>query len=256
MIRDEFEIEVCANSFQSAIAAEQGGANRIELSDNIRDGGTTPSTGLLSLLKEKIQIDIFPIIRPRSGDFLYNKDEFELMRRDIEILHNYGADGFVIGCLALNGGIDYDKCAALIEASRGLPITFHRAFDMGDDPFRNIEILKRLGVKRLLTSGQKPKAVEGIELLKELVQQAGDHLLIMPGGGVDEANIIRIAMESGARQFHISLREPKQSPMIFRREEIKMGDALSEEYSIRISSAERIKKCIQLLLGTEIHSSL
>jgi len=248
MKRKDFEIEVCANSLLSAIAAEKGGADRVELCDNLYEGGTTPSAGMIYQAKQQISIDVFPIIRPRGGDFLYSEIEMQIMLKDIEVARQMGADGFVIGCLTAEGKVDNKNCARLIEAAKGLPITFHRAFDMCENAFKALDMIKKLGVQRILTSGQKNKAIDGVPLIAELVKAAGDKLLIMAGSGIDESNIQEIAHQSKAKAFHVSLRESYESEMIFRREHIFMG-GLKEipEYANKHTRADRLKRLIKII---------
>ncbi len=248
MNREEFEIEVCANSVLSAIAAEKGGADRVELCDNLYEGGTTPSAGMIFQTKLQTSIPVFPIIRPRGGDFLYTKEEFDVMIKDVEIAQSMGADGFVIGCLNPNGSIDYEKCSRLVEAAKGLPITFHRAFDMTADPLKALDICKKLGVKRILTSGQKNKAVDGVKLISKLVQLAGNDVVIMAGSGITETNIGKIAISTKVKSFHVSLRENYHSKMEFRRNDIYMGGTKEiPEYINKYTNAEKVQQLIKYL---------
>jgi len=205
--RKSFEIEICAGNIESVLAADIGGADRVELCENLSEGGTTPSYGSIVLSKEKCGLDVFVIIRPRGGDFVYSEIEFEVMLQDVQTAVEIGADGIVIGCLKPDGTIDIEKCARLMEVAKGLPVTFHRAFDVTQDPFESLETIKSLGVNRILTSGQKNKAEEGVELIKKLQENAGTKLRIMPGSGINESNIQRIAISTGVNSFHASLRE-------------------------------------------------
>lgn len=207
MNRKGFEIEICAGNIESVLAADIGGADRVELCENLSEGGTTPSNGSIVLSKEKCSLDVFVIIRPRGGDFVYSEIEFEVMLKDVQTTVEIGADGIVIGCLKPDGTIDIEKCSRLMEVAKGLPVTFHRAFDVTTDPFEALETIKSLGVNRILTSGQKNKAEEGVKLIKELQENAGTKLRIMPGSGINESNIQRIAISTGVNSFHASLRE-------------------------------------------------
>jgi copper homeostasis protein len=225
--RKGFEIEICAGNIESVLAADIGGADRVELCENLSEGGTTPSYGSMVLSKEKCSLDVFVIIRPRGGDFVYSEIEFEVMQKDIQSAVEIGADGIVIGCLKPNGTVDLEMCSRLIEAASGLPVTFHRAFDVTPEPFEALETIKSLGVKRILTSGQKNLAEEGLELIRNLQEMAGTKLRIMAGSGVDESNIQKIAIRSGINTFHASLRENV---------EIK---------NFKISSAQRVKALIK-----------
>ncbi len=248
MKRQSFEIEVCANSVISAIAAEKGGADRVELCDNLYEGGSTPSAGMIYQVKQQCSIAIFPIIRPRGGDFLYSDTEMQVMLKDIDVARQMGADGFVIGCLTAKGKVDYEKCSKLIESAKGLPITFHRAFDMCDDAFEALETIKKLDIQRILTSGQKNKAIDGTSLIAELVNVSGSDLKIMVGSGVDENNIQEIASLTNAKSFHVSLRESYESEMLFRRENLFMG-GLKEipEYAHKYTCVERLRTLNKVL---------
>ncbi len=249
MERKDFEIEVCSNSVLSSIEAEKGGANRVELCDNLYEGGTTPSIGTILQTKEQINIDVFPIIRPRGGDFCYSENEIYSMIKDIEISRGYGADGFAIGCLTVDGSIDYENMARLIEAGKGLPFTFHRAFDLCKNPLEAMDVLEKLGIKRILSSGQHNKAIDGKELLAEM-QNYSKNIKIMIGSGVDENNITEIATTTKAKAFHISLRTWQESPMIFRREGIFMGGLKDiPEYANAYSNNARIKQLIDNLIN-------
>ena len=248
MKRKDFEIEVCANSITSAIAANKGGGNRVELCDNLYEGGTTPSAGMIYQVKNSTSLQVFPMIRPRGGDFFYSKEEINVMIKDIKIAISMGADGFVMGCLNTDGSIDYENCSRLIEVANGFPITFHRAFDMTADPYQALSICNKLGVKRILTSGQKNKAIDGVSLISDLVQLAGDKVIIMVGSGVTEYNITNIANITKAKSFHVSLRKSYNSKMEFRRNDIFMG-GLSEipEFENKFTSAKKLQRLINNL---------
>ena len=206
-------IEVCAGSVESAIAAEKGGAKRVELCENLWEGGTTPSMGSIELARERIEIGLNVLIRPRGGDFCYSDLEFEIICRDILRCKEAGADGVVVGHLLPNGDIDLEKLKKSIELARPMSVTFHRAFDVVKDPEKSLEELIELGVDRVLTSGQKNSAYEGRDLLAKLVQQAGDRIIILPGSGINKDNIGALVSETGAFEFHSSCRSLKKSPM-------------------------------------------
>lgn len=247
MNRNDFEVEICANSFDSVIEAEKGGANRVELCDNLCEGGTTPSIGLIELIKGKTSIDTFILIRPRGGDFVYNDNETAIMIKDILASVKCGADGIVIGCLTRKQEIDYETCSRLIEAAKGLPVTFHRAFDVCRNPVDSLELLQKLGVSRILTSGQQNKATEGMELLKKLNDLAlNKNIKIMAGSGIDENNITRIAMETNIRAFHASLGSMVQFPSIDTPVKFNCNPQLPE-YNRKISDSTRIITLINKL---------
>jgi len=238
----QYSLEVCVANFQSAIEAQRGGADRVELCENIIEGGTTPSAGMIRLVRERLEIGLHVMIRPRGGDFLYSDDEFEIMKADIDTAKKLKADGVVFGMLLPDGRIDLERSIALAELARPLTVTFHRAFDMTRDAFEALNDVKQIGADYLLTSGLQNKAHEGGGLIAQLVQDAGDDLKIMAGSGVNEETIEPLIKQTGARHFHVSCRGRYDSKMVFRNEEIKMGgvDSLSE-YGLDITDAERIK---------------
>jgi copper homeostasis protein len=247
----EFQLEICVDSLESAVNAQAGGATRIELCDNLREGGTTPSLGLITATRENLTIGLHVIIRPRGGDFLYSDPEYDIMRRDIEICGENGVDGIVLGILRSDGSIDTDRTAKLVEFSYPMPVTFHRAFDMCYDPVEALEDVISTGAARLLTSGQKDKALAGAGLINKLIQQAEKRISIMPGGGLDESNIIEIARITGAREFHLTARTLADSEMSFRRNEINLGGYPGMgEYSRKIADINRIQNIISLLKNT------
>jgi copper homeostasis protein len=225
-------IEICANSVQSCIEAEAGGAKRVELCAAIPEGGTTPSYGTIEMARELTsKIDINVIIRPRGGDFLYTDTEIRTMLSDIETVKQLNVHGVVFGCLTKDGDMDVPLMKRLIEAAKPLSVTCHRAFDVCRDPFAAMEQLTDLGVDRILTSGQQPDAVRGIPLIRELVRRAAGRIIIMPGCGVRENNIAQIEAETGAGEFHTSARSVILSQMIFRNENVPMGsDAITSEF--------------------------
>ena len=180
----KFELEVIAFDILSCQIAADNGADRIELCANPHEGGTTPSFGMMKAARKVSGIQVFPIIRPRGGDFLYSDEEFEAMKDDIKAAQDIGCEGIVIGILNKDGGIDIEKCQELVELSKGLDVTFHRAFDRIKDPCSSLEQIIAIGCKRILTSGLMPTAQEGAALLKSLVEQADNRILIMPGSGV------------------------------------------------------------------------
>ena len=241
-----YKFEICANSVASCIAAQEGGADRVELCSGIPEGGTTPSFGMIRKARASIDIALNVIIRPRGGDFLYSEDELEEMIHDIRIAEELGADGLVFGCLTKEGNIDKRAMSILMEAAGSLPVTFHRAFDHSADPLKALEDIIELGCARILTSGCRPTALEGADLLAQLVEKAGDRIIIMPGCGVKESNIAEIARLSGAREFHFSAREPVESGMIFRNPEVAMGSE-DDPYGTVQTTARRVAATIEPL---------
>ena len=239
-------IEICANSAQSCVEAEMGGASRVELCAGIPEGGTTPSYGEIKTAQALTStIDINVIIRPRGGDFLYTEAEVEAMLLDIELCNQLGVHGVVFGCLTSEGDIDVPLMRRLIEAAKPLSVTCHRAFDVCRDPFAALEQLIELGCDRILTSGQQSTAEKGIPLLKQLVERAGQRIIIMPGCGVREGNIARIEAETGAREFHTSARSVVHSQMRYRKEEVPMGSsAVTSEFETVQTDREKVKQFV------------
>ena len=241
-----FRFEICANSVASCLAAQEGGAHRVELCAGIPEGGTTPSYGMIRSARESISIGLNVIIRPRGGDFLYSKEEIREMIYDIRTARELGADGLVFGCLTPKGAVDMETMKTLMDAAGDTPVTFHRAFDHTNDPFKALEDIISLGCTRILTSGCRPTALEGAELLAGLVEKAGDRIIIMPGCGVREGNIAEIARLSGAREFHFSARESVESGMFFRNPDVAMGSE-DDPYGYDVTTARRVAATIEPL---------
>ena len=307
-----YKFEICANSVESCVEAQRGGADRVELCAGIPEGGTTPSYGdivmakrvlngvdplglrplplrqgenigqpqfvsrplrqgenigqpqfVSSSLRQGENIGLFQfdgtsmrdgenkrtklhvIIRPRGGDFLYSDLERQIMLEDVRMARQLGVDGVVFGALLPNGDIDMDFMQQLMAESEGMSVTFHRAFDVCRDPFEALEQIIELGCDRILTSGQMPKAEEGVDLLKQLVDKAGDRIIIMPGCGVNVSNIARIAEETGAKEFHFSARSKRDSGMQFRRSRVSMGGTVTiDEYSRDVTDAVKVAETI------------
>ena len=244
----DYLIDACVNSVESAVEAQKGGALRVELCDNLMEGGTTPSAGSMRLAREKLEIGLNVIIRPRGGDFCYSDLEYDIMVQDIKAAKEAGADGVVIGILAIDGTVDLERSDYLIQLARPMSVTFHRAFDMTADPFMALADLKRLGVNRILTSGQRPSAMEGRELLKELVQAAGSDIIIMPGVDIDASNIRQLARHTGAREFHVLAERTVQSPMQYKNPHVFMGsDPDLPEYSRPVTDWQQMAAICEAL---------
>ena len=201
-----FKLEVIGFTIEGCTIAQQAGAHRIELCDNPADGGTTPSYGFIKAAREKLQVELFPIIRPRGGIFLYTDDEFEIIKTDVKLCKELGCDGVVIGMLTKDARVDKKRCGELISLAYPLGLTFHRAFDRTVNAFEALEDIIEIGCERILTSGQKSHALEGAGLIKQVIEKAGDRIIIMPGSGVRSDNIIAIAETTGATEFHSSAR--------------------------------------------------
>uniref|UniRef100_A0A8C6KS81 Copper homeostasis protein cutC homolog n=5 Tax=Nothobranchius TaxID=28779 RepID=A0A8C6KS81_NOTFU len=241
-ITSSFLMEVCVDSVESAVSAERGGASRLELCSSLLEGGLTPSLGLLQIVKQYIKIPVYVMIRPRGGDFLYSDQEVEVMKKDIELIKNQGADGVVLGALTEDGRVDAELCMELLAAARPLPVTFHRAFDMVHDPAVALEALITLGFERVLTSGCDCSALEGLPVIKRLIDQAKDRITVMPGGGITERNLQRILEGSGAQEFHCSASSSRDSEMKFRNPCVRMGATLSApEYGLKVADVSKVR---------------
>lgn len=240
-INNKFALEICVDSIQSAIAAEEGGAQRIELCSSLSEGGITPSAGMIEAARKSISIGLHILIRPRRGDFLYSPLEFEIIKKDIEVAKKLGADGIVVGALKADGRIDSKRMKGLIELTHPLSITFHRAFDLTPDPFEALDNLLDLKVHRLLTSGQQETAYKGMELIAHLVKKAGSQLSVMPGGGINPQNIRELIEKTAATEFHASARKKIGSQMLFSRDQLPMaGNQLLSEYENLVADPEQI----------------
>ena len=239
---EQYQFEVCANSVESCLAAQAGGANRVELCAGIPEGGTTPSYGDIVIAREALTKTLLHvIIRPRGGDFLYSPIEQRIMLKDIDNARRLGADGVVFGCLTAKGDVDLSLMRQLIEVSQGISVTFHRAFDVCRNPQEALEQIIELGCNRILTSGAQATAEQ---------QQADGRIILLAGCGVNENNIAHIAMETGIREFHFSARETIESKMLHRNGTVSMGGTVNiEEYRRPITTAERVKKTIKALIG-------
>ncbi len=231
-------IEIATSDFLTTKSAVEGGADRIELCANLAEGGTTPSYAHIKKCKEAFSVPLFPIIRPRGGDFLYTKDEFEIMKNDIKLCKELGCEGIVIGLLNMDGTIDMTRTSELIDLAYPLEVTFHRAFDRCKDPFVALEELIEIGCQRILTSGQKPTVSDGVDLIAELNEKAEDRIIILPGSGVRKDNIRMLAERTGCIEFHSSLRGKVKSSMQF----IHPAFANSEEsYSNNAISPDEVR---------------
>ncbi len=248
MNRTDFEIEICAGNLLSVIEAAKGGADRVELCENLHEGGTTPSIGTIKVSKEISNIDVFTMIRPRGGNFVYNQTEFDVMLHDVKSAVEVGVDGIVIGCLKEDGSVDTEQCKRLIDAAKGLPVTFHRAFDVTADPFGAIDELKKLGVQRILTAGQTNEVVDGLDMIKKLHEYAGDDIRIMAGSGIRENNIQQIATASGIKSFHASMRSAISISSAYSYSAVRFNSGINmPENSMQVSSSTRIKTLITML---------
>ena len=240
-------LEACVNSAVSAINAQAGGAQRVELCENMMEGGCTPSAGAIQFARQKLHIPIMVMIRPRGADFLYSDDEFEIMKHDIVMAKDLGADGVVFGILTPDGSIDVPRVRQLLELSRPMQVTCHRAFDMSADPYKALDDLISLGIDRVLTSGQSDCALTGAPLIRKLIAQAAGRIIIMPGHGIKEHNLEEAIRLTGASEFHMYLTKQVPGTMKFMREDVKMGKPDLSEYGHEAVDVKRIKQAREIM---------
>ncbi|POY39000.1 copper homeostasis protein CutC [Solitalea longa] len=234
-------LEICCYSAESVAEAAKGGAHRVELCDSMQDGGTTPSMGTIAMARKVKDIKLYVIIRPRGGDFCYNPTEFEVMKYDITEAKRLGADGVVIGILNADGSIDVDRTKQLVDLAQPLDVTFHRAFDMSNNPVESLEAIYSCGIKRILTSGAYNTAPEGVSVLQSLSEQAGNRIAIMAGSGVNAGNMEQL-FKAGIRHFHSSATKFVNTEMQYRNPNIKMGkEGQLSEFEKPIVDVEKVK---------------
>lgn len=242
-----YTLECCVDSVESAIAAKKGGADRIELCSALVIGGLSPSQALYRKIREEVDIQIRVLLRPRFGDFCYTDFEHEILKEEIRSFRKLGADGIVIGTMKPDGTWNLERMKELMEEAQGMPVTLHRAFDMCKDPFATLEEAKRLGIRTILTSGQKNTCVDGVELLKELVEKAQGETEILVGGGVDASVIPMLAEKTKAKAYHMSGKISVESEMRYRKQDVSMGVASVSEYEIWRTSEKRVREARKVL---------
>jgi len=243
-------LEVCANSAISAVAAQMGGAIRVELCNNLHQGGTTPSHGHIALARKQLHIKLYVLIRPRSGDFLYTNDEYQLMLTDMRHSIEMGCDGIVCGILKKDGTIDMERNALIVDMARkhGVGITFHRAFDVCLDQDQALEDIIELGFERILTSGGKSSAMEGASHIKHLIDKSNGRIKIMPGGGINEANVANLVRFTTATEIHTSARTLINSKMEHR-SHVMMGTRFVDEYATYETDTELVARLVRVANG-------
>lgn len=241
-----FILEIATSDFVTTRSAVEGGADRIELCANLYEGGTTPSYATIRKCREAFAVSLYPIIRPRGGDFLYTDEEFEIMLQDVRLCKQLGCDGVVTGLLNSDGVIDVLRTAKLAEAAYPMGVTIHRAFDRCRDPFGALEQIIELGCERILTSGQQPSVTDGVQLVADLNRHAGERIIIMPGSGVRKENIKMLAEKTGCTEFHSSLREKSASRMEYIHPAFKDS---TESYSNNAINPEDVKALRAALTG-------
>lgn len=240
------DVEVCAYSLESCLNAQKSGARRVELCGGLGEGGTTPSAGLIGVVRAAIQIDLYVMIRPRGGDFLYDDYELHTMRKDIEIARTMGANGVVLGVLLPNGEVDVERTRELVNYATPLGVTFHRAFDLTPDPLKALEDVIATGAERILTSGLKPTAAQGTELLAKLVRQAGNRIEIMAGSGVAAHNARELAA-TGVQALHLTGKAFRPGGQAYFPADISMAGEIPDEHSIMYSDPERISAVFNII---------
>ena len=242
-----YTLECCVDSVESAIAAKEGGADRLELCSALVIGGLSPSQALYRKIREQADIPIRVLLRPRFGDFCYTDYEHEILKEEVRSFCKLGADGIVIGTMKPDGTLNLEQMKELMEEAQGMTVTLHRAFDMCQDPFQTLEEAKRLGIHTILTSGQKNVCTEGMDLLKELVEQAQGKTEILVGGGVDASVLPVLAEKTKAKAFHMSGKVSIESEMQYRKQDVSMGVASVSEYEIWRTSEKRIREARRVL---------
>jgi copper homeostasis protein len=240
--------EACVDSVDAAAAAQEGGADRVELCADLLEGGCTPSAGVVRLARERLNIGLHVMIRPRGGDFCYSENEFQAMEMDVDFARESGADGVVVGVLREDGAVDAERTGELVRRARPMAVTFHRAFDMTRDPFAALETLAALGIERVLTSGQEATAFEGADLIADLVARGAGRIIVMPGGGITERNAAKILQRTGAREVHAAVISSTDGRMRFRNTRCHMGGELRPpEFEISVTDPRGIRR-----LGTAL----
>jgi copper homeostasis protein len=242
------KIEVVVYNIESALEAQKGGADRIELCDNPGEGGTTPSGGIIEQVLKNLKIEVYVMIRPRGGDFCYTHLEVEAMMRDIDICKELKIDGVVFGMLNDEGRIDLQRCKKLIEHARPLSVTCHRAFDMTRDAFEALEDCVEAGFDRILTSGRLPSATEGSDLIQKLVQQAKNRIIIMPGGGISEKNVMELIRETGVSEIHFSAKLFQSSKNTRYNHLISFLDPLPNDTGRYVTQADVVRRIKMLIV--------
>jgi copper homeostasis protein len=236
------KIEVVVYNIDSALKALDGGADRIEVCADPAAGGTTPSYGTVEIIRQNVSLDVYAMIRPRGGDFLYNNYEFHSMKRDLSQFQRLSVDGVVFGILNADGTIDKKRCSELIARARPLKVTCHRAFDMANDPFQALEDCIEAGFDRILTSGQRTVAIEGAALVSELNKRAGDRIIVVAGSGINETNVRALVEATKVREIHFSATTYRESPMQFKNEKLSsMGSEGGNEFRLRSVDPEKIR---------------
>jgi copper homeostasis protein len=242
-------VEICIDSVESALAAERGGAQRVELCSDLVEGGITPSAGLIATVRQRVKIGLQVMIRPRGGDFHYSDDEFDIMRRDIRMAKQLGANGVVLGLLDADGNVEVERTRELVELARPLNVTYHRAFDMARDLEKSLEDVIKTGADRILTSGAAVAAPDAVPVLKKLISAAKDRVIILVGGGMKPHNACAVIKATGAEEIHAGLRTTQEGPMRFRNEKLVMGTIPGLEYNRTLVLEKDVKALVEAVKG-------
>lgn len=248
---ENYILECCVDSVESALNAEKGGASRLELCASLPIGGTTPSLSLFHRIRRESDIRIHVLIRPRFGDFCYSKYEMDIMREEIRMFREAKAQAVVIGVLDADGNLDIHSMEKLIQEAEGMDVTLHRAFDVCRDPYKTMEEAVKLGVNTILTSGQRQSAWEGREVIRRLICQSEGRIDIMAGGGVNAEVIDRLCPVTGGSSYHMSGKIVSDSAMRYRKEGVSMGLPFMSEYEIWRTSEEKVREALQALKNAQ-----
>ncbi len=248
MAKPRIMVEVVVDTVQSAVAAERGGAGRVELCASLVEGGITPSGGMIAEVRARVDLPVYVMVRPRGGDFLYSESEFAVMRRDIATAQELGADGVVFGLLRPDGTVDAERTTRLVEEARPLDVTFHRAIDVSRDALEAVDDLARIGVDRVLTSGQARTALAGTRTIVRMIERAAGRLVILPGGRISETNAARIVELTGAREIHVRAAQQVRSEMKHRNRQLTFrAQPLASDYVAEYTDAHRIRKIVKAI---------